>query len=347
MSDFLLPDLGEGLAEAEIVEWHVGIGDRVVTGQPLVSVETDKSVVEIPSPRSGTVAALHGQPGDLVAVGAVLVAFGEGGQDAGSVVGRLPAGPLRAAPAVRALAARLGVALAGLTGTGPGGTVTSADVAAAAGTGAGTAAEPLRGVRRAMAANMSRAHREVVRATVHDVVDIGSWPAGTDPTMRLVRAIGVAAAAVPICNAEFVGPEAGLRMAAQVHVGVAVETDDGLFVPVLRDVVGRTPEDLRAGLQQLRTDVAARSIPAEELKGATITLSNFGMFGGTHAEMVVIPPQVAILGAGRIHDAALVREGALVVRRVLPLSLSFDHRVVTGVEATRFLAAVMADLAAP
>jgi pyruvate dehydrogenase E2 component (dihydrolipoamide acetyltransferase) len=114
---------------------------------------------------------------------------------------------------------------------------------------------------------------------------------------------------------------------------------------VLRDVAARSAEDLRAGLDRLRADVAARSIPPQELKGATITLSNFGMYGGLHAEMVIIPPQVAIVGAGRIHDAAMVRDGAVVVRRMLPLSLSFDHRVVTGVEATRFLAAVMADLA--
>jgi pyruvate dehydrogenase E2 component (dihydrolipoamide acetyltransferase) len=276
-------------------------------------------------------------------VGAALVGFGESAQDAGSVVGRLPgagAAP-RATPAVRALAARLGVALEGLTGTGPGGALTSADVQAAA----GTAATPLRGVRRAMAANMARAGREAVRATGHDVVDIGDWPAGTDATMRLVRAVGAAAAAVPICNAEFLGVDAGLRMHEQVDVGVAVETDDGLFVPVLRDVAARSAEDLRAGLDRLRADVAARSIPPQELKGATITLSNFGMYGGLHAEMVIIPPQVAIVGAGRIHDAAMVRDGAVVVRRMLPLSLSFDHRVVTGVEATRFLAAVMADLA--
>ncbi len=133
-------------------------------------------------------------------------------------------------------------------------------------------------------------------------------------------------------------------MHEQVHVGVAVETDDGLFVPVLRDVTNREPADLRAGLDRLRADVATRNIPPEELKGATITLSNFGMFGGLHAVLVVVPPQVAIVGAGRIHDAVVVRGGAAAVRRALPLSLTFDHRVVTGVEATRFLVALMEDL---
>ncbi len=187
MTDFLLPDLGEGLVEAELVEWHVGTGDHVVAGQPLVSVETDKSVVEIPAPRSGTIAAVHGEPGDMVAVGAPLVSFAEEAADSGTVVGRLPeSARLKVTPAVRAKARTLGVDLDGLTGSGPGGAVTSADVEAAA----GGPPDPLRGVRRAMAANMARAHREVVPTTVHDVADIGDWSAGTDPTMRLVRALG-------------------------------------------------------------------------------------------------------------------------------------------------------------
>lgn len=334
MSDFLLPDLGEGLVEAELVEWHVGVGDHVVTGQPLVSVETDKSVVEIPSPHAGTIAALHGRPGDLVAVGAPLVSFADAaGPESGTVVGRLPA----AAPAVRALARDLGVDLGGLVGSGPGGAIVRADVQAAAGS-----VQPLRGVRRAMAANMARAGREVVPASVHDVADIGDWPAGTDATLRLLRAIGVAAGAVPVCNAAFL--DGGLEFHDQVHVGVAVETADGLFVPVLRDVAGRDSQDLRAGLERMRRDVADRSIPPEELTGATIALSNYGMHGGLFADMVVMPPQVAIVGAGRIHDAVVVRDGAPAVRRVLPLSLTIDHRAVTGVESLRFLRALIDDL---
>ena len=109
----------------------------------------------------------------------------------------------------------------------------------------------------------------------------------------------------------------------------------------------RDPADLRDGLDRLRADVASRSIPPEELKGATITLSNFGMHGGRYATLVVIPPQVAIVGAGRLHDAVVARSGTPVVRRSLPLSLTFDHRVVTGVEATRFLSALIDDLESP
>ncbi|MGO8873413.1 MAG: dihydrolipoamide acetyltransferase family protein, partial [Acidimicrobiales bacterium] len=349
MSDFALPDLGEGLVEAEIVEWHVGLGDHVVAGQPLVSVETDKSVVEVPSPRSGTIAGRSGEPGDIVAVGTPLVTFDEGGStDEATVVGHVPeARPGgRASPAVRALAGRLGVDLDGVSGSGPGGVLTSADVEAAAGQGLAPI-EPLRGVRRAMAATMATAHAAVAPATLHDLADVAGWPPGTDPTLRLLRAVGVAAIAVPALNAEFLGPDRGRRIHQDVHVGVAVETEAGLFVPVLRDVARRRPADLRDSLDRLRSDVTSRSIAPEELTGATITLSNFGMHGGLFAELVVVPPQVAIVGAGRLHDAVVARSGAPVVRTSLPISLTIDHRVVTGVEANRFLAALISDLQSP
>ncbi|HXY28147.1 MAG TPA: biotin/lipoyl-containing protein, partial [Acidimicrobiales bacterium] len=184
MSVFVLPDLGEGLVEAEIVEWHVVPGDHVVPGQPLVSVETDKSVLEVPSPWAGTVAQRHGAPGDLVAVGSPLVTFDEGAApDAGAVVGHLPEAHAggRASPAVRAAARRLGVDLDAVAGSGPGGVVTTGDVEAAAGAQHGRI-EPLRGVRRAMAAAMESAHRTVVPATLHDVADLGAWTPEDDPT---------------------------------------------------------------------------------------------------------------------------------------------------------------------
>lgn len=348
--DFVLPDLGEGLVEAEIVDWHVEVGDPVVAGQPLVSVETDKSVVEVPSPHSGTVAARHGAPGDLVAVGAPLVTFAqEAREDQGSVVGQVSDGPRRASPAVRSLARRLGVDLAGVAGSGPGGVVTSADIEAAAGSEAEPVepVEPLRGVRRAMAANMAAAHRAVVPATVHELADVGDWAPETDPTLRLLRAVAAGAVAEPALNAEFLGPERGRRLRRGVHVGVAVDTEAGLFVPVLRDVDRRGLDDLRAGLDRLRTDVARRSIPPDELAGATITLSNYGTHGGLHAELVVLPPQVAIVGAGRRHDAVVAGPEGPTVRSALPISITFDHRVVTGAEALRFLRALLDDLRSP
>ncbi len=368
MTVFRLPDVGEGLHDAEIVAWHVSVGDHVVEDQPLVSIETNKAVVEIPSPRSGHIAVLHGEPGDVIEVGAPLVEFAdEATVDTGAVVGELPrsvtptsvapgAAPARrrgaaarATPAVRRLASELGVDLARVAPSGPDQTITSADVRAAAAGRPDTPVglEPIRGVRRAMAANMARSHASVVPATITDDADVGDWLPDTDVTLRLVRAVGVAARVEPALNASFLGPDAGRRLNRHVDLGIAVDTEDGRFVPVLRDVTDRRPADLRRALDTLRADVAARTVPPEHLRDPTITLSNFGVFGGRYGALVVVPPQVAIVGAGRIREQVVVRSGEPTVRRVLPVSLTFDHRVVMGGEAARFLATLIADLEAP
>jgi pyruvate dehydrogenase E2 component (dihydrolipoamide acetyltransferase) len=365
MRQFNLPDLGEGLEEAEIVAWHVNEGDHVVVDQPLLSVETDKAVVEVPSPQSGRVARLFGAKGDLVKVGAPLVEFAEGAErDTGTVVGELepreephstpqaeaaepaPARTLQVVPAIRALARKLDVDLNLVQATGPGGTITGADVERAAKSLAEAGpAEPLRGMRRAMAQRMATAHAEVARTTVSDEVDIGDWREREDVTIRLVRAIATACKAEPSLNAWYNSQAGERRLIKRIDIGIAVDTEGGLIVPVLRNVGERDARDLRAGLDRMRADASARSIPPEELRGATITLSNFGMIGGRFANLVVVPPQVAIVGAGRIEARVMVHQGRAAVRRVLPLSLTFDHRVVTGGEAARFLVALRSDLA--
>jgi pyruvate dehydrogenase E2 component (dihydrolipoamide acetyltransferase) len=195
-----------------------------------------------------------------------------------------------------------------------------------------------------MAQNMERAHAEVVPATVIDVADIEDWSSDMDATLRLIRAIVAGCAAEPALNAWYFGRDRARQLHAQVDLGLAMDTEDGLFVPVLRDVARRAPDDLRRGLEAMKVAVRSRSVPLEELRGATITLSNFGMFGGQHAALVVVPPQTAIVGAGRIHQRVVPVAGKPAVRRALPLSLTFDHRVVMGGEASRFLAAVIADL---
>jgi 2-oxoisovalerate dehydrogenase E2 component (dihydrolipoyl transacylase) len=366
LRQFLLPDLGEGLEEAEIVAWHVTEGDHVVADQPLVSVETDKAVVEVPSPQSGRVARLFGAKGDLMKVGAPLVEFAEGPEaDTGTVVGELRhdepkrevpqaagetarAKPLQVLPAVRALARKLDVDLNLVHATGPDGTVTRADVERAAKslTEAGPA-EPLRGMRRAMAQRMAAAHAEVVPASVTEEADIGEWAPGEDATIRLVRAIAAACTAEPSLNAWYNAAAGERRLVKRIDIGIAVDTEGGLIVPVLRNVGERDARDLRAGLDRMRADATARSIPPEELRGATITLSNFGMIGGRFANLVVVPPQVAIIGAGRIAPRVMVHGGQPAVRAVLPLSLTFDHRVVNGGEAARFIVALKLDLERP
>lgn len=375
MQTFNLPDLGEGLQEAEVVSWHVSPGDHVVADQPVVSVETDKAVVEVPAPSAGKVARLFAEPGDIVKVGHPLLAFaGEGdeageGESAGGIVGELKSGGKRAAPAelaatrpeggaawraggrvkatpaVRALARRLGVELSMVAPSGGDETVTAADVKRAAETLAKAGPlEPMRGVRRAMAHRMARAHAEVAPATVMDDADVHAWPKGTDVTLRLVRAIAAGCKAEPALNTWYESEAEGRRVHERIDVGIAVDTEDGLFVPILRDVGGRPAEDLRRGLDRMKEDARNRNIPTSELRGATITLSNFGTIAGRYAAPVVVPPQVAILSAGRLEPRIVAVNGKPAVHRMLPLSLTFDHRAVTGGEAARFLAAVLADL---
>jgi 2-oxoisovalerate dehydrogenase E2 component (dihydrolipoyl transacylase) len=363
MKNLRLPDLGEGLQEAELVEWRVREGDVVALDQPLLAVETAKAVVEIPAPRAGRIERLFAKAGDIIRVGAPLVAFeGAAEDDSGSVVGAVESGAgvvadqpmgarhggisaIKAAPAVRALARKLSVELSMVTPSGPDGLVTVEDVQRVAKVlSEAEPSEPLRGVRRAMAQNMAFAQSEVASATIMDDAHIDAWSAGCDVTIRLVRALTKGCAAVPPLNCWFESATLSRRLLRRIDLGVAVDTAEGLFVPVLRDVAARTMVDLRAGLDRMRADVEARHIPPEELRGATITLSNFGTITGRYASPVVLPPTVAILGAGSIRNEAVVRDGALGVGRVLPLSLTFDHRAVSGGEAGRFLAAVLADL---
>jgi pyruvate dehydrogenase E2 component (dihydrolipoamide acetyltransferase) len=359
MSTFNLPDLGEGLQEAEIVTWHVAEGDHVVADQPLVSVETEKALVEIPSPKAGHIARLLAGPGERVKVGAPLLAFEEGAHpETGTVVGELAKPPavvqravpssnvVQATPAIRARAKELGVDLAGIKATGPHGTISRADVEAAATVVAGSATT-LRGARRAMALNMARAWRQVVHATLHDYADIDAWVPEQDVTVRLIRAIVAGCTAVPSLNAGFDAASFSLRRNSQVDLGLAIDSPEGLFVPVLRDVGRADPKQWRQQIDAAKTGVKQRSLSPDELRGATITLSNFGTIAGQHASLIIMPPQVAILGVGRITDQPVRSGNAQSLHRTLPLSLTFDHRAITGGEAARFVRAVMDDLESP
>ena len=371
MSIFNLPDLGEGLQDAEIVEWHVKIGDEIQLDQPLVSVETDKAVVDIPSPESGKIHNIYGNVGDIINVGDPLVEFSSSGHeikiqkpkvdDAGTVVGEVKQGKnvitesalhightahgLKVTPAVRALAHRLDVDLTIVTPTSPDGMISAKDVERAAKILAEVGPmEQLRGTRRTMSRTMSQAHAEVVPVTVNDDADIDAWSKSEDVTIRLIRAIVCGCKIEPSLNAWYDSHAVGRRILEKIDLGIAVDTKDGLFVPVLRNVANRDRKDLRNALNKIKADVRARKIPAEELRGYTFTLSNFGTFGGRYANPIVVPPTVAILGAGHIRLQAVAVENSAVVHHVLPLSLTFDHRSVTGGEATRFLACVIDDL---
>ena len=375
ISTFRLPDLGEGLTEADVVEWYVAEGESVALDQPVVALESAKAVVDIPSPVAGRVRRHCARPGETVATGAPLVEFEVDGEIAADAAGDIrdanaaTSGPpqadapvvreapaaatdadpaparIVAMPAARAKARSLGVDLASVTGTGPDGRIRVADVErAAAEAGGDTGEETLRGVRRTMAQRMTLARARVVPVTVTEDADIGDWREGEDVTVRLVRAVVAGCAASPALNAWFEDGPPRRTVHRDVHLGIAADAGDGLFVPVLRDAGAREPTELRAEIDRLRTGAADRSLSPAELDAATITLSNFGMLAGRYGTPVVVPPQVAILGAGRAREEPVARDGAVVVRRRMPLSLTFDHRACTGAESSRFLAAVVEDL---
>ncbi len=363
MRIFKLPDLGEGLVEAEIVEWHVQAGDQVTEDQLLVSVETAKAIVDIPSPQGDTVKQCYGQPGDLVHVGDPLVEFeSAAAEDSGTVVGEMEVGKeviqddtitvspqassgVRATPAVRALANRLQVDMSVVTPSGSNNSITSADVERVAKIFAEVGPlEPLRGARRTMARNMEKAHAEVVDVTVSDDADIDSWCSDGDITVRLIRAIAVACRGEPALNAWYDSHSVGRRLLSKLDLGVAVDSGNGLFVPVVRDAGNKSAQELRNELNELKELVDKRSVPLERLRGLTFTLSNFGTFAGRYANPIIIPPSVAILGAGKVRADVVASADGPVTHHILPLSLSFDHRAVTGAEASRFLDLLIKDL---
>ncbi|MBO9495336.1 2-oxo acid dehydrogenase subunit E2 [Thalassotalea sp. G20_0] len=361
MRFFNLPDLGEGIPEADIVEWHVGEGDSIREDQPMVSVETAKAVVEVPAPCTGVIARLCGQPGDTILTGAPLVEFVTDEEDSGTVVGKLaiddastnsddafiigsPAdGQVQPSSSshmvqsgLQSLAEQFQVDLAAVTNH-----RTAAQPAISYPL---EHPEPLKGVRKHMARTMAESHASVVQVTLFDDVDIDHWDDKEDITVRLIQAIANASAVEPALNAWFDGASMSRQLHDAVDLGLAVDSEEGLFVPVMRDVAKMKKAEVRESINKLREGVKDRSLPNSELQGATITLSNFGVFAGKYATPVVVPPTVCIIGVGRLREEIVSVDGKPESHRTLPLSLSFDHRAATGGEATRFLHAMIQQL---
>lgn len=385
MSIFKLPDLGEGLPDAEIREWHVKVGDTVTADQPLVSMETAKAVVEVPSPQSGKVLKLYGEEGDTIDTGAALVEFSgdaaiTSNQDktsikpsdtnnqsdkSSTVAGKIEesdeivdeatyitpstksnANSIKVIPAVRALAKKLGVDLNCVKATGANGVITADDVKSASASQAEVGnAEPLKGVRKAMAAAMTQSHAEVAPATLFDEADVFNWQGKQDITARLVRAIVTACKAEPSLNAWYDSKNNSRRVSEGVHLGLAVDTEEGLFVPVLRNIEAVAPNALRDLIDTVKSKIQARTMEPENLRGNTITLSNIGTVAGKYACPVVVPPTVAIVAIGKIYNTVcLNNDNQPENHKTIPVSLTFDHRCVTGGEAARFLKAFISDL---
>jgi pyruvate dehydrogenase E2 component (dihydrolipoamide acetyltransferase) len=444
-SHFLLPDLGEGLAEAELISWKVKAGETVKESQTLAEMQTDKALVEVPSPWAGTVSEICGKPGDIIKVGAVLVRYGaaaakpaaaapaaSGGastngtgsgaaclssqvaagvpgatEDQGTVVGTMSGtltvsdrfarrapeaaavardGKALATPAVRRIARELGVDIQRVPGSGRNGRVTATDIEQFAGTGAGAAAPaaggfaprsaqiapgsvyidgtgvtqrvPFRGVRRKIAESLDRSVRTTVHFTVVDEADVTALEAkrkeyskvtGQKLSMLpfIMAAICKALKKHPTLNAITDDANNEILVKGPVNLGCAVDTDNGLMVPVIRDAHAKSPVELAAEVKRLAAACKDRSIKREESMGGTFTISNVGSYGGMFATPIINYPEVAILAAGRAKERVLVKDGRFYAGLVLPLSLSCDHRVVDGAEGARFLNTVVGMLENP
>ena len=372
MKIFNLPDLGEGLPDAEIVEWHVETGDEVSAGQTLVSVETAKAIVDIPSPQAGRIARLYGRESDVIETGKPLLAFAsddsddvaemeKAPEDSGTVVGEMESTEelipeaaigvapstttIKATPAVRALAKRMEIELSMVTPSGRDGLILADDVRRVARILAEHGPmEPLRGVRRAMARNMAQAHAEVAPATLVEDADVTGIESTADSTPRLIRALIAGCKAEPSLNAWYDSHANGRRVLERIHLGLAVDAPQGLFVAVLLDIQNDDDTAIVERLGELKEKIKNRSLTPAELRGYSITLTNYGAIAGRYASPVVLPPTVAILGAGKSRDEVVVRNGEMAIRHILPLALTFDHRAVTGGEAARFMKAAVDDL---
>jgi pyruvate dehydrogenase E2 component (dihydrolipoamide acetyltransferase) len=330
--EFKLPDLGEGLTEGEVARWLVAEGDEIAEDQPLVEIATDKATVEIPSPAGGKVTQILVGEGDVVPVGTLLVVIG--GEAA-------PRTATQATPAVRALAKEHGVELAAVRGTGPAGRITEDDVRRASPRAADGRRERLRGVRRQIAENLTRAHREVPAVTFVEECDFSD----VDLHVLLPTVLQATAASLrefPELNARFEGDE--IVYLDRYDLGVAIQTDEGLVVPIVRNVDERSLEELGAEVDRLAEGARSGTLSPQELRGSTFTVTSAGKLGGIVVTPLVNYPEVAILGVHRIAARPVVRDGEVVVRQMGNVSVTFDHRVVDGARAAAFALAVIAGI---
>ncbi|HZC16856.1 MAG TPA: dihydrolipoamide acetyltransferase family protein [Caulobacteraceae bacterium] len=378
---FRLPDVGEGIAEAEIVEWHVAVGEAVAEEQPLVDVMTDKATVELTSPVAGVITALSGEEGSDVAVGADLVVF-ETDADASA---EAPASPAPAAaaistpepreaedlpayarplasPATRRRAKERGIDLAGVKGSGPDGRVLDADLKRSLpARREGVEDVKVVGLRRRIAERLSQSKRRIPHFAYVEEVDVTELEAlrahlnATRPEGRpalslppfLIKALVRVLLDFPQINALFDDEAGVVHRHAAVHMGVAVRTEDGLVVPVVRNAEARDLWDLAAEIARLATAVRDGKATREELTGSTITLTSLGALGGVATTPIINAPEVAIVGPNRIVERPVVLGGQIVVRKMMNLSSSFDHRVVDGYDAAAFIQAVKVKLEHP
>ena len=408
---FKLPDVGEGTAEAELVGWHVKVGDTVEEDQILADIMTDKATVEITSPINGVVVALHGETGQQVPVGGPLVSFkveGKGNVAAApaaaapvakaekaapapvakaappapkasasakpvpAMTGRQPGERPLASPAVRNRARDLGVDLAFVPGSGPAGRIQHEDLdafvarggslpVATGGTASstyaraeGTTETKIIGLRRKIAEKMAESVRRIPHITYVEEIDmtaveelrahLNATKSKDQPKLNVLpfiaRAIVVALRDQPQINATYDDEAGVLTQHAAVHLGIAAQTPNGLMVPVVRHAEARDPYDTAAEIARVSGAAKDGTAKREELSGSTITITSLGTLGGVVHTPIINHPEVAIVGPNKIAERVVVKDGQMVVRKMMNLSSSFDHRIVDGHDAAVFVARI-------
>ena len=347
--EFKLPDLGEGLTEGEVARWLVAEGQEIAEDDPLVEIATDKTTVEIPSPAAGTVTRILVAEGEVVPVGTVLVVIGEGevatAPTAAPAAASAPApstgqtpGQVRATPLVRKIAADLGVDLGSVVGTGPGGRISEDDVRAATkGQTPGQVPEgrrvPIRGIRRRIVEHLGISHREIPAVTFVEECDF------TDVDLKrlvplVLRATALSLKEFPELNARLEDDE--IVYLDRYDLGLAVQTEQGLVVPVVRSCDTASLEALAAEVARLAEAARTGSLKPEELRGSTFTVTSAGKLGGLLVTPLINHPEVGILGIHRIGPRPVARDGEVAVRQMGNVSVTFDHRVVDGARAAAF-----------
>lgn len=383
--EFKLPDIGEGVAEAEVIEWHVKPGDSIREDQVLAAVMTEKATVEIPSPFEGTVVSLGAEAGSILAVGAELARIDaagvpDGGQPAAEEHPKSTAVPAAAipseaprpphssgekpmaSPAVRKRASDSGLDLRSVEGTGPEGRILHRDLDAAGSPGeTGVETVKVIGHRRQIARRMAEATRRIAHFSYVEEIDVtaleelraerNSMAGAEKPKLTLlpflIQAIVAAVREFPQINAHFDDEAEVIRRFAAVHAGIATQAPAGLLVPVLRHAETRDLWDCAAEIKRLADKARDGTATREELTGSTITITSLGALGGIMATPVINLPEVAIVGVNRIAIRPVWHEDGFVPRKMMNLSSSFDHRVIDGYDAARFVQAIKAGLEAP
>lgn len=457
--DFKFPDVGEGTTEGTLIKWLVSEGSPIKADQPIAEIETDKAVVEIPSPKTGVILKLYGKPGEVIKVGSVLATIGEVGESASSATPSKPTpappasvspsksaspaaktsssstpGTILAAPSTRQLARTLNVDLTQVKGTGPAGRIMDEDVKNAGSVGKMTSGKtsppsapktsppttspraeyrepwesapdanaspivhpddthetsqgthvvsplantestrqawksegseervPLKGLRKIISDRMVKSMFTAVQVTHMDEVDVTALVRLREKEKTKLEKKGIkltylpfiAKACVaalqnhPYMNASIDDASQEVVLKKYYHVGIAVDTEDGLIVPVVRNVDQKSIVQLSKEMQELAEKTRARKTSPEDLKGSTFTITNIGSLGGTYATPVINWPEVAILGVGKIQEKPVVIDGKIVVRHMMTVSLTFDHRIVDGAQAVRFTNEILQHLEDP